>query len=139
MKKRKLLLSTTTLIAITFILYIIFFPKTKAVTGDNISIAIDHIPSQKVACIGQIDLKENINYRIQLSVKSGNKIFVALSSSANIVDAQGEMWKQYYETMGKDLEHTFTDIEKGGYYVYVGTKGEPLENIEGELSIKKNR
>lgn len=135
-KRRNLILSAIALAIIIFALYFIGFPNTKVMDGKDIDISIDHIPANEVECIGKIKLEENTNYVIDISLESEDKVFVALSDSEDIVSAQGVEWKQYFEITGKELQHTFTGIEPGDFYVYVGSKGESLEGVKGKLSIK---
>ena len=132
-KKRNLILIAITLIIITSALYFIGFPSTKVMAGEDIDISIDHIPANKVECIGKIKLEENSNYVIDIYLESADKVFVALSDSGDIINAQGVEWKQYFEITGKELQHTFTGIELGDFYVYVGNKGGPLEGVKGRI------
>lgn len=123
------------LIIMASILYFLMFSKTKKVDGKDIDFSIDHISAKEAVCVGKIKLEKGINYKINISIKSGDKIFVALNVLDDITNAQGVEWKQYFETRGKKLEHIFTDMEIGEFYVYVGSKGEDLNNVEGSLSI----
>lgn len=102
---------------------------------NGIDISIDNIPENEVVCVGKIELEEGVSYMIDISIESGDKVFVALGDSDDITDAQGIEWKQYFEITGSELQHTFTDIEIGNFYVYVGNKGTPLEHVKGKLSI----
>ncbi len=135
MKKRNLALFVITLIALISVLYSFVIPKNKVVAGSDLDISIDYIPAKEVVCIGEIKFEKGVNYMINVSAESGDKIFVALSDSADIVNAQGVEWKQYFEITGKELEHIFTDIETGNFYVYVGSKGGILEGVVGKVSI----
>ncbi len=71
---------------------------------------------------------------IDVSAKSGENIFVALNKSDDIEKAQGTEWKQYYEIAQSDIQKNFTGVETGIFYVYVGTKGDGLAEVEGKPS-----
>lgn len=101
---------------------------------EDINFSIDSIPSKEVVCIGKIELKSGSNFFMDVSVKSGKKIFVALNESDSIVNAQGVEWKQYYEVAEKEIQKTFTDVETGTFYVYVGNKGDGLKDVVVTLS-----
>ncbi|MSU02816.1 hypothetical protein [Tissierella pigra] len=133
--KRNMILFGVGLIIIIFALYLIVFPKTKVKAEKDINISINSIAAKEVVSVGKVKLEKNISYKIDISMESEDKIFVALSDAKDIVNAQGVEWKQYFEITGKELQHTFTGIETGEFYVYVGSKGGALENIEGKLSI----
>lgn len=133
--KKSLVLFIIILIIMVSALYFLMSSKIKNVDGKDIDFSIDHIPAKEAICVGKIKLEKGINYKINISIKSGNKIFVALNVLDDITNAQGVEWKQYFETSGKKLEHIFTDMETGEFYVYVGSKGEILNDIKGRLSI----
>ena len=133
--KKNLVLFIIILIIVASALYFFISSKTKNVDGKDIDFSADHIPAKEAVCVGKIKLEKGINYKINVSAKSGDKIFVALNVLDDITDAQGVEWKQYFETTGKNLEHIFNDMETGEFYVYVGSKGEDLNKVEGSLSI----
>lgn len=101
---------------------------------EDIKFSIDNIDSKEVSCIGRIELKTDSNFLIDVSAKSGENIFVALNKSDDIEKAQGTEWKQYYEVAQSDIQKNFTGVEAGIFYVYVGTKGDGLAEVEGKLS-----
>src|SRR5690606_21406791 len=106
--KKSLVLFIIILIIMVSALYFLMSSKIKNVDGKDIDFSIDHIPAKEAICVGKIKLEKGINYKINISIKSGNKIFVALNVLDDITNAQGVEWKQYFETSGKKLEHIFT-------------------------------
>lgn len=137
-RKRNLVLFGVVLIVMISALYVVLFPKTRVMAEKNINISVNNIPAKQVECVGKIKLEKDVNYIIDISTESNDKIFVALSNSDNIINAQGVEWKQYYEITGKELRHTFTDIEIGDFYVYVGSKGNEIKKLVGTIVLNTN-
>lgn len=136
MKNKKILSIFCYAVLVVILVYIIYSnsPKTKVAAPNDTEFSINIISANKVVCIGKIELIEDSEYLVSVSSKSGSDIFVALSESENITDAQGVEWKQYHGTKGQEIEAKFLDDHIGSFYVYIGTKGDGLTEVKGKLS-----
>ena len=100
----------------------------------DIPFLIETIGVNEAVCVGKIELKSGYTYEISALVESGEKIFVALNESGNVISYKGIEWKQFAGITDTLIEAQFTDLQTGTFYVYVGNTGkEPLINVNGIL------
>ncbi len=112
--------------------------QDKTLTAEeDMPFSIESIGANEVVCVGKIELKEGLIYKISASVESGEKIFVALNESDNVSSYKGIEWKQFTGVTETQIEAQFTDLQTGTFYVYVGNSAqEPLIGVSGILHAK---